>query len=51
MNFILYNIVFIVVGFPSTYILDNKGLKYGIIIGSLASILGAWLRCLIKFNF
>lgn len=43
-----YCMLFLPVNFPSTYILDRFGLRVGVFIGILLSVLGLWLRCLIN---
>ncbi|KAL4430217.1 hypothetical protein ABPG74_014776 [Tetrahymena malaccensis] len=42
---------YIVINFPSNYILSEKGLKLGVFIGIFFTVIGAWVRLLINQNF
>lgn len=46
-----YLFVYIVINFPSNYILDRYGIKTGLIIGTLFTIASVWTRSLINFGF
>ena len=46
-----YCLLFIPVNFPSTYILDKYGLRFGIIVGLIFTTVGLWMRCLINRSF
>ena len=37
--------------FPAMSILDSKGLRTGILIGSLLITIGMFIRCFINYNF
>lgn len=47
----LYMIMYIFVNFPSNWILDVKGIRKGVIIGSVTTALGAGIRCLVDLSF
>ncbi|EAR83954.2 MFS transporter (macronuclear) [Tetrahymena thermophila SB210] len=42
---------YIVINFPSNYILSEKGLRIGVFIGIFFTIVGAWIRLLINDSF
>ncbi|EAR83953.1 MFS transporter (macronuclear) [Tetrahymena thermophila SB210] len=42
---------YIVMNFPSNYILSQKGLKIGVFTGIFFTVIGAWIRLLINENF
>lgn len=44
-------IFYIFINFPSNWILDVKGIKKGIVIGSCLTCLGCAIRCLVKVSF
>lgn len=46
-----YMIFYIFINFPSNWILDVKGIKKGIVIGSCLTCLGCAIRCLVKVSF
>ena len=37
--------------FPSIYILEYKGLKLGVILGTIFSVVGAWIKCALNNDF
>lgn len=47
----MYMIMYIFVNFPSNWILDVKGIRKGVIIGSVATALGAGIRSLCDLSF
>jgi hypothetical protein len=47
----IYMIMFLPINFLSVTALDKWGLRYGIIIGIVLTVLGLWLRCLINYSF
>lgn len=46
-----YMLFYIFVNFPSNWVIDVKGIKKGIVIGSLMTLLGCMIRCLVKVGF
>ncbi|KAL4469350.1 hypothetical protein ABPG72_005986 [Tetrahymena utriculariae] len=42
---------YILINFPSDYVLSQKDLKIGVFIGIFFTILGSWIRLLININF
>lgn len=50
-NFWSSMVVFIVLNFPTIYIIDNWGLRAGISLGAFFTCLGLWIRCLVNENF
>lgn len=42
---------YVIMGFPSNYILDNLGLKLGLLLGSFLNLAGAWIRLFINSSF
>jgi MFS family permease len=46
-----YMILYIFVNFPSNWVLDVKGVKKGIITGSILTAIGSGIRCLIPYSF
>ena len=47
----IYFGVFLVVNFPSNYVLDTYGLKIGVLVGIFLTMAGMWVKCLINHNF
>ena len=47
----LYMIMYVFANFPSNWILDVKGIKPGMIIGSVLTAVGAGIRCLVNSSF
>lgn len=46
-----YLFMYILVNFPSNWVLDVKGIKKGIVTGAILTLIGAGIRCLVIFNF
>lgn len=46
-----FMIFYIFVNFPSNWVIDVKGIKKGIVIGSTLTFLGCMIRCLVKVGF
>lgn len=46
-----YMLFFIFINFPSNWVLDTKGIKKGIIVGTALTCLGCGIRCMVKFSF
>ena len=46
-----YMVLYALVNFPSNWVLDDLGVKKGIIIGAVVTSLGAAIRCLVTTNF
>ena len=46
-----YMIVYVLVNFPSNWVLDVKGIKKGIVFGAVFTSLGAAIRCLASTDF
>jgi len=42
---------FIFMNFPSVAALDKRGLRFGIVIGTILTCLGCWIRCLLNYSF
>ncbi len=47
----LYMIMYVFANFPSNWILDVKGIRPGMIIGSVLTAAGAGIRCLVNSSF
>lgn len=46
-----YLICYVFINFPSNWVLDVKGIKKGIITGSVFTAIGAGIRCLVNYSF
>lgn len=46
-----YMLFYVFVNFPSNWVIDVKGIKKGVVIGSLMTLLGCMIRCLVKVDF
>lgn len=46
-----YMLFYIFVNFPSNWVIDVKGIKKGVVIGSSITFLGCLIRCLVRFGF
>jgi fucose permease len=46
-----YMISYIFLNFPSNWVLDVKGIKKGIITGTILTAIGAGIRCLANYSF
>ena len=46
-----YLICYIFLNFPSNWVLDVKGIKKGIITGSVFTVIGTGIRCLVNYSF
>ena len=47
----LYMILYIFINFPSNWVLDEKGIRKGIMIGAITTALGSGIRCLVNVSF
>lgn len=45
-SFLVFYIIF---NFPSNWIIDEKGIRKGVLIGTLTTGLGCWIRCLVNY--
>ena len=48
MSFLVFYVIF---NFPSNWIIDEKGIKLGVVIGTMATGLGCAIRCLAGLSF
>lgn len=48
---IIYMIVFILVNYPSSYIIDRSGLRIAVLIGMTFTVLGMLVKCAVNVNF
>lgn len=46
-----YMIFFVILNFPSNWVIDVKGIKKGVVIGASLTFLGCLIRCLVKVSF
>lgn len=46
-----YMLLYIVVNFPSNWVLDVKGIKKGMFVGATLTFLGTGIRAMVKFDF
>lgn len=46
-----YMVFFIILNFPSNWVIDVKGIKKGVVIGASLTFLGCLIRCLVKVGF
>ena len=46
-----YLIAYIFFNFPSNWVLDMKGIKKGIVLGSVLTLLGTGIRVLVNYSF
>ena len=46
-----YMVAYIFINFPSNWVLDVKGIKKGIVVGSVLTLLGTGVRTMVKYNF
>lgn len=46
-----YMITYVIMNFPSNWVLDVKGIKKGIVTGAVLTAVGAGFRCLITTHF
>ncbi|CDW88459.1 major facilitator superfamily protein [Stylonychia lemnae] len=44
-------VAFIFMNFPSVAALDKRGLRFGLVIGSLLTAIGCWFRCFLNYSF
>ena len=43
--------IFLPMCFPSIYVLDNKGLRYSMVLGAILGFVGTVIRCFINYSF
>jgi|LauGreDrversion4_2_1035121.scaffolds.fasta_scaffold639892_2 FLVCR family feline leukemia virus subgroup C receptor-related protein len=48
---LVYMGVYLFVNFPSNYIIDTYGCRVGVIVGTLLTFLGMWVKCLVNKSF
>jgi MFS transporter, FLVCR family, feline leukemia virus subgroup C receptor-related protein len=48
---LFYLVLYMPFNFPSNYILDKYGIKVGIILGTVLTLVGAWIRIFVNHNF
>ena len=48
---LVYMGVYLFMNFPSNYILDTYGCRVGILIGTLLTFAGMWVKCLVNQSF
>lgn len=48
MSFLIFYVIF---NFPSNWVIDEKGIKKGVIIGAVLTSLGCSIRCLANVSF
>ena len=46
-----YMVLYVIVNFPSNWVLDVRGIKKGIVVGAVLTAIGGAIRCLITTNF
>lgn len=46
-----FMVFYIFVNFPSNWVIDSKGVKKGVVIGSALTFLGCLIRSLVKVSF
>ena len=46
-----YLIMYTLVNFPSNWVLDVKGIKKGVVVGSVLNLLGTGIRSMVKYAF
>lgn len=46
-----YLIFFVILNFPSNWVIDVKGIKKGLVIGAALTFLGCLIRCLVRVSF
>lgn len=44
-------IFYVFINFPSNWVLDVKGIKKGIVVGSVLTLLGTGVRSMVKYSF
>jgi FLVCR family feline leukemia virus subgroup C receptor-related protein len=44
-------ILYVVVNFPSNWVLDVKGIKKGVVVGAVLTAIGTAVRCLVTTHF
>lgn len=48
---LVYMGVYLFMNFPSNYILDTYGCRVGVLIGTLLTFTGMWVKCLVNKSF
>lgn len=46
-----YMIVYVIINFPSNWVLDVRGVRKGIVVGAVLTAVGAGFRCFITTHF
>ena len=46
-----YMIVYLFINFPSNWVLDVKGIRKGIVVGAIFTVVGAGFRCFVTTHF
>ena len=46
-----YMLMYVLVNFPSNWVIDVRGIKKGIVIGAVLTSIGTAFRCLVTTNF
>lgn len=46
-----FPILYLFINFPSIFVLDDYGIKIGVLIGTALTIIGLWLRVLVNESF
>mmetsp|Transcript_32088 Transcript_32088/g.23708 ORF Transcript_32088/g.23708 Transcript_32088/m.23708 type:complete len:89 (-) Transcript_32088:364-630(-) len=43
--------IYAIANFPAVYALQGYGLRVGILIGTMLTFIGLWIKCLINYGF
>jgi fucose permease len=46
-----YMVIYVLVNFPSNWVLDVRGIKKGIVVGAVLTAVGTAIRCLVTTSF
>ena len=46
-----FMVLYLPMNFPCVFVVEKKGLRWGVILGSGFTAIGLWTRCLINKNF
>jgi fucose permease len=48
---LVYMGVYLIINFPSNYIIDKYGCRVGVTLGTLLTFVGMWIKCFVNSSF
>jgi fucose permease len=48
---LVYMGVYLIINFPSNFIIDKYGCRVGVILGTVLTFVGMWIKCFVNKSF